>query len=382
MSRRPALLLSLLLVAVLVPAAPGVAGTNTDYQQVVDLTFPFTEDTSVYWPDTYDAKRTSERHHQATDLMVAYGTPIHAVVGGEVTRAGNHGWGFTVTIRGGDGRSYHYLHMGRDDRPRSEAIAAGVTDGSTVRRGQLIGYAGCSGSATCGGGEHLHLEIHDDDVVDPYSYHDHERINPWPSLKAAVDRGDYPGRTSPTQSSEASDWRFADVPPHGVHHDDIVALADAGLTGGCNASGTHFCPASDVTRAQMARFMATAAGLEPGEATFDDVPADSEFADDIAAIADAGITDGCDAGPNMFCPDQVVTRGQMAKFLVAAATLPPGDATFDDVPEGSPFADDIAAIAEAKVTLGCDADGANYCPDEDVRRAQIATFMVRAFLDR
>ena len=382
MPRRPTLLLGLLLVAVLVPAVPGAAGASTDYQQVVDLTFPFTEDTSVHWPDTYDASRGGGRHHQATDLMVDYGTPVHAVLGGTVTRAGNGGWGFTVTIDGPDGRSYHYLHLGRDDRPRSEAIPPEVTEGTQVQRGQLIGFAGCSGSASCGGGEHLHLEIHDDRVQDPYDYHDHERINPHPSLQAAVDRGDFPGRTSPTHNAEGSDWRFADVPPHGVHHDDIVALADAELTAGCDASGSLFCPTNDVTRAQMARFLANAAGLEPGEATFDDVPEGSEFADDIAAIADAGITDGCDAGPDMFCPDRIVTRGQMAKFLVAAARLPEGDATFDDVPADSEFADDIAAIADAKVTLGCDEDGANYCPDEDVRRAQIATFMVRAFLDR
>ena len=379
MLRRHVLLLALLVGALLVPATPGAAGTNTDYQQVVDLTFPFTEDTSVHWPDTYDAKRTSERHHQSTDLMVAYGTPVHAVVGGEVTRASNHGWGFTVTIRGGDGRSYHYLHLGRDDRPRGEAIAAGVTDGSTVSRGQLIGYAGCSGSAVCGGGEHLHLEIHDDTVVDPYSYHDHERINPWPSLKAAADRGDYAGTgTIRSQQDPTADWAFGDVPPTGVHHDDIVALADAGLTSGCTER--NYCPRREVTRAEMAKFLATAGDLAPGDATFDDVPAASPFADDIAAIAEAGITDGCNAGPNAFCPDQVVTRGQMAKFLTIAADLPAGDATFDDVPADGEFADEIAALADARITRGCTTD--TYCPGQPVVRAQIATFMVRTFLDR
>lgn len=378
MLRRSVLLSALLLVAVLVPATQGVAGASSDYEQVVDLTFPFTEDTSVTWPDSYDASRGGgTRTHQATDMMVAEGTPIHAVVGGTVARARLDSWGWNLTIDGTDGRSYVYLHLGRDDGPRSKALAAGVEEGATVERGQLVAYAGCSGNAYCGdGGHHLHLEIHDDRVTDPYG---DPQINPYPSLEAAVERGDYPdSMTTASPEPDTSDWTFADVPPGSTHHDDIVSLYDAGLTSGCTER--NYCPQREITRAEMARFLNTAGELEPGEATFDDVPATSPFVDDIAAIADAGITDGCNAGPNMFCPDQVVTRAQMAKFLAIAAELPPGDATFDDVPPTSEFADDIAAIAEAKITIGCTTD--TYCPNKPVLRSQIATFMVRTYLDR
>lgn len=49
--------------------------------------------------------------------------------------------------------------------------------------------------------------------------------------------------------------RFSDVPTSSAFHDDISWLADAGVTLGCDASGTLFCPDEFVTRQQMAAFM-------------------------------------------------------------------------------------------------------------------------------
>ena len=390
MSRRPLLLLAALVAAALVPMTPVTATASSDYQQVVDLTFPFTPDVSVHWPDTYDASRGGGRHHQATDLMVAYGTPVHAVVGGTVTRASNHGWGFTVTIRGADDRSYHYLHLGRDDRPRSEAIPDDVTAGTEVARGQLIGFAGCSGSASCGGGEHLHLEIHDDRVSDPYDYHDHERINPWPSLKAAVDRGDYPGSVTTTrQEPDTSDWRFVDVPPDGAHHDDIVALVDEGWASGC--ADRRYCPLDEVTREGMAQFLAgTMRGVDPDieEADTDHFDDDdgSPHEADINLIAEHGISVG--TGERTFTPDRDMTRAEMSTFLIAtfeflegpmsAASHDSDDSTFEDVSADNPFADDIATIAQAGVTTGC--TQTRFCPADTVLRSQMASFLVRGLL--
>jgi hypothetical protein len=55
---------------------------------------------------------------------------------------------------------------------------------------------------------------------------------------------------------------------------------------------------------------------------FTDVPASNTFHDDIAAIADAGVTTGC--SPNLYCPEQFVTREQMAAFLNRLGALAPG----------------------------------------------------------
>lgn len=398
MFRRHLLLAALLTLAVLVPATPGAAA-DTDYEQVVDLTFPFAAGTEIHWPDTYHASRGGGRHHQSTDLMAPYGTPVHAAVGGTVTRAGNNGWGYTVTIRGTDGRSYHYLHFGRDDRPRSEAIADGVVEGSTVDRGQLIGFVGCSGSAVCDPrpfvGDHLHFEIHDDAVIDPYDYHEHERINPWFSLQAAVERGDHPESVTPrgdvrTQEEDpTADWRFADVPPDGVHHDDIITLVEEGWSSGCDER--LYCPQDEVTRGHMAQFLAAAMRgsdiefAEPDTDHFDDDDG-TEFEDDVNLLAEHGIAAG--TGDRTFSPDREVNRSEMSTFLVAtleaiegqlqAASEDPEDPSFEDVDPDSPFADSIAQIAAARVTTGCSTN--RFCPEDTVVRAQMASFLVRGLL--
>lgn len=50
--------------------------------------------------------------------------------------------------------------------------------------------------------------------------------------------------------------RFSDVPTGHVFHDDIAAIADAGVTLGCNPpANTAFCPGDGVTRGQMAAFL-------------------------------------------------------------------------------------------------------------------------------
>lgn len=55
-------------------------------------------------------------------------------------------------------------------------------------------------------------------------------------------------------------------------------------------------------------------------ATFSDVPTGAQFFREVEALADSGVTGGC--APNLFCPEQPVTRRQMAAFLVRALGLP------------------------------------------------------------
>jgi hypothetical protein len=59
----------------------------------------------------------------------------------------------------------------------------------------------------------------------------------------------------------------------------------------------------------------------PAEASFDDVPVGHPFHRWIEALRDSGITRGCGASPPLFCPDEPVTRGQMAVFLSVALGL-------------------------------------------------------------
>ena len=120
-----------------------------------------------------------------------------------------------------------------------------------------------------------------------------------------------------------------------VHQADIESIAAAGITKGCNPpDNNRFCPDEPVTRAQMASFLARALDLPMAPAgRFTDV-GDSVHADDIARLAGAGIIKGCNPPVNdEFCPDEPVSRAQMASFLVRAdlAEVPTFNLTVDGV---------------------------------------------------
>lgn len=91
-----------------------------------------------------------------------------------------------------------------------------------------------------------------------------------------------------------------------------------------------------------------------------------------------GISAGCRPDPLRYCHDSPVTRGQMASFLVRAFDLEEAPAVgFSDI-EGSVHAGSIDALAASGVTAGCSADPLLYCPNDPVTRGQMATFLVRA----
>ena len=72
----------------------------------------------------------------------------------------------------------------------------------------------------------------------------------------------------------------------------------------------------------------------------------------------------------------------MAQFLARALELDIANVEtghFFDVPDGHPREREIAAIAYREITQGCE-DGNNFCPDDPVTRGQMATFLARAFI--
>ncbi|MGH8912857.1 MAG: SpoIID/LytB domain-containing protein [Acidimicrobiia bacterium] len=167
-----------------------------------------------------------------------------------------------------------------------------------------------------------------------------------------------------------------------VHYFDIGTIWRAGLTKGCNPpANTLYCPEQAVTRQQMASFIVRALDLAPAP---DDAFVDDDGSihqGDINSLAAAGITKGCNPPANdRFCPEQAVTRGQMAAFLVRAYgyTDPgPGNLFIDD--DGSVFAADIDRLATAGITKGCNPPANDrYCPNDPVTREQMASFLARA----
>lgn len=177
---------------------------------------------------------------------------------------------------------------------------------------------------------------------------------------------------------------FSDVPTSNPYYRQIETLFHNGVTGGCG--GTNYCPSTVVSRAQMSVFLLVSKfgpAFSPPAAVglFNDVPVTSPFARWIEYLYRYEVTAGC--GTGLFCPDDPVTRGQMAVFLLKTKegpgyVPPPAKGTvFADVPVTHPFAKWIEEIARRGITAGC--GGGNYCPDASTTRDQMAVFLVSTF---
>jgi hypothetical protein len=166
-----------------------------------------------------------------------------------------------------------------------------------------------------------------------------------------------------------------------THEGNIEAIRAEGITSGCNPPASdRYCPERDITRGQMAAFLVRALELPSSEVDAFGDDDGSPFEADIDALAAAGITRGCDRDGTRYCPDDPVTRGQMAAFLVRGFGYTEGGGTdrFTD-DDGSTFEDDIDRLATAGVTVGCNPPAnTHYCPGSPVRRGQMASFLARA----
>ena len=116
--------------------------------------------------------------------------------------------------------------------------------------------------------------------------------------------------------------------------------------------------------------------------SFEDVPESHWAYAWIEALYDQGITSGCSASPMKFCPEDAVSRAQMAIFLersLHGVDYKPPHATgeiFNDVSEEAFAADWIEALFADGITTGC--GNGDYCPDAFVTRAEMAIFLLRS----
>jgi hypothetical protein len=178
---------------------------------------------------------------------------------------------------------------------------------------------------------------------------------------------------------------FQDAPLDAGFGRAIWRLLASEVTAGC-APG-FFCMSSPVTRAEMAVFLLRGSrGIcysPPQEigTVFADVPVGSFAAAWIEALALAGVTAGCGGGN--YCPNDPITREQMAVFLVLAfhplpfAPPPCLLPRFTDVACSSPYAAFIEELAARRVTAGC--GPGIYCPGASVTRGEMAVFLNAAY---
>ena len=158
----------------------------------------------------------------------------------------------------------------------------------------------------------------------------------------------------------------------------ITWLAEQKITEGCNPPlNTRFCPDDSVSRGEMAVFIARALALPApsGDHFSDD---SGEFYENAAnRLYEAGITAGC--GTNRYCGNQLITRDQMAAFLARTLGLPSTNTDFFVDDDNSLFEAGINKVAKAGITAGCNPPANDrYCPADYVTRGQMAAFLKRA----
>ena len=207
---------------------------------------------------------------------------------------------------------------------------------------------------------------------------------------------------------------FNDVPPGSTYYDWIRCLACRGIVGGypCGGPGEpcpgqYYRPNNNVTRGQVSKIVASAAGfadpVPSTQQTFEDVPPSATFWLTIERLATRGIIDGYPCGgpfepciaPNnrpYFRPNNNVTRGQLSKITSGAAgwTETPTGQTFEDVPPGQTFYLTIERLAGRGIIQGYPCGGpfepcvspANrpyFRPNNNATRGQMAKIAALAF---
>lgn len=193
-----------------------------------------------------------------------------------------------------------------------------------------------------------------------------------------------------TVSQRRTAQAFNDVAVTHPFFDAINLVLARQITAGCATAPLRYCGEAGITRGQMAVFIVRSLMGDnftfPANASFTDVPAGPvahPFFKYIQKMKELGITSGCTA--TQYCPDDPVTRGQMAVFMMRAkfgattAFTYPATAYFRDSGGLHVFYSYIQKMRELGVTSGCSAT--DYCPDAPVTRGQMAIFLMRGLFN-
>ena len=192
---------------------------------------------------------------------------------------------------------------------------------------------------------------------------------------------------TPTSTAQARTADYTDVPSGHTHHAAITQLKDWDILDGTDCGINRFCPGSALARWKLAVWLVRA--LDRLNAA----PDDTDATDDNAIFNDVkkqwyrpfverlsilGVTHGCVRRSAIFCPNDTVTRAQMATFLVRAFNVPSATSQGFTDTAGHFHAENIDAIAAAGIAHGCNTDPLEFCPNDPTSNAQMASFIHRA----
>ena len=175
---------------------------------------------------------------------------------------------------------------------------------------------------------------------------------------------------------------FGDVPPTLNLYPFIQKISARGLTGGCGGGNfcvNNTITRGET--AVFLTVLLINPGLVPNPvfSRFKDVGANHDFRKFITYVSRRGIIEGC--GNNNFCPSQAVTRREMCMWLLRARgiTRPPTPTTqaFSDVPLSDPAAPFIQEAVRRGITVGC--GSGQFCPNNSITRGEMAVFIAQTF---
>ena len=169
---------------------------------------------------------------------------------------------------------------------------------------------------------------------------------------------------------------FSDVSTSAYYYEAVKWAQEKGITGGIGNG--LFGPNQPCTRAQIVTFLWRAAGSPVVNYAMNmtDVAEDAYYAGAVRWALSEGITTG--TGDGKFSPDTTCTRAQSVTFLFRAiGKLVDSKAEFSDVLTDSYYANAVAWAVENGVTNGI--GNGLFGPDNSCTRAQIVTFLFRAY---
>ena len=198
-------------------------------------------------------------------------------------------------------------------------------------------------------------------------------------ITVTTDRGQVYTATVTVTGQSPAEQPFTDVEPGSFYYDAVRWAVENGITNG--TSETTFSPGQECMRAQVVTFLWRAVGSpEPAgtELPFVDVPEGTYYYKPVAWAYENGITSGIDA--THFGPTATCNRAQVVTFLHRTLGSPApagGGNPFTDVPEGSFYEIPVLWAVENGITNGL--DDSHFGPNSVCNRAQIVTFLYRAF---
>ena len=367
------------------PAVAGDAWASSALTpaQIYDIIFPL--ETRFPFQDDFLSPRASGPHN-ANDIMAPKMTPILAVTDGVIDwlnltgklSSYNNLPYYNILLHGSDGNDYLYIHLNNDTPGTDDghggtkyAYAPGLTNGSKVHRGDLIGYVGDSGNAE-DVGSHLDFSIHPGGYKNP--------VNPYQSLKAAATWAEWQAAHGGGTPKEVP---FRDVSAGYWFYPDLVQLYKAGVVQG--SADLMFKPYLTITRAQFAAFLVRAFAPDelhgfPGTTTTTASP--------TATTTHAGATTSTTHAPTTTTGTAPLAATAVATTTTTAhttttlgptttTTRPPGAPRFNDVP-ATYWAYPEVTVAERLGLVEGVGDGSRFAPDASITRAQMATMIARA----